>query len=80
VEKSRERLFLVPDNRYADAYAEVYAEAERARDSLRAGVEAIVEIAELNPVDAREGLWRLSRWRGRSWPHRSRGCGSACPS
>jgi hypothetical protein len=59
VEKSRERLFLVPDNRYADAYADVYAEAERARDSLRAGVEAIVEIAEQNPVDAREGLWRL---------------------
>lgn len=59
MEKSRERLVLVPDNRYADAYAEVYAEAERARDSLRAGVEAIVEIAELNPEEAREGLWRL---------------------
>jgi hypothetical protein len=59
VGKSRERLVLVPDNRYANAYEEVYAEAERAPDSLRAGVEAIVAIAEQHPVDAREGLWKL---------------------
>lgn len=57
--KSRERLVLVSDNRYANSYAEVYAQAERAADALRAGVEAIVAIAELNPRDAREGLWRL---------------------
>lgn len=57
--ESRERLALVPDNRYADAYAEVYAEAEQAPDSLRAGVEAIVALAEQSPMDAREGLWRL---------------------
>jgi hypothetical protein len=64
VGKSRERLVLVPDNRYANSYEEVYAEAERAPDSLRAGVEAIVAIAEQNPRDAREGLWRLQGdWR-----------------
>ena len=57
--KGRERLALVPDNRYANAYADVYAHAERSRDSLQAGVEAIVAIAELNPRDAREGLWKL---------------------
>lgn len=59
MEKGRERLVLVSDNRYANAYAEVYACAARASDSLRAGVEAIVAIAEMNPRDAREGLWKL---------------------
>ena len=53
------RLFVVPDDRYADAFAEVYAAADRAEEPLRAGVEAIVAIAELNPKGAREGLWRL---------------------
>ena len=59
MEKGRERLALVPDNRYANSYADVYAEAERAGDALQAGVEAIIAIAELNPGDVREGLWKL---------------------
>ena len=64
MEKSRERLLLIRDDRYADAFAEVYEAAERAPEPLRAGVEAIVAIAELNPVGAREGLWRLQAdWR-----------------
>ncbi|HYJ23059.1 MAG TPA: hypothetical protein VEW07_13665 [Solirubrobacterales bacterium] len=57
--EGRERLLVVPDDRYADAFAEVYEAADRAPEPLRAGVEAIVEIAELNPKGAREGLWRL---------------------
>lgn len=62
--KDRERLVLVTDDRYANAYEEVYERAEQAPDSLRAGVEAIVAIAEMNPQDAREGLWRLQGdWR-----------------
>jgi len=59
VEEGRERLLLVQDDRYADAFAEVYEAAEQAPEPLRAGVEAIVAIAELNPAGAREGLWRL---------------------
>ena len=57
--ESRERLVIVPDDRYAAAFAQVYEAAERAPEPLRAGVEAIVAIAELNPEGAREGLWRL---------------------
>jgi hypothetical protein len=59
VEKVRERLWVVPDDRYADAFAEVREAADRAAEPLRAGVEAIIAIAELNPRSAREGLWRL---------------------
>jgi hypothetical protein len=59
VEKVRERLWVVPDDRYADAFTEVCEAANRAAEPLRAGVEAIVAIAELNPQGAREGLWRL---------------------
>jgi hypothetical protein len=57
--KSRERLVVVPDDLYADAFAEVRAAADRAAEPLRAGLEAIVAIAEANPKGAREGLWRL---------------------
>lgn len=64
MEEGRERLLLVQDDRYADAFAEVYEAAERAPEPLRAGVEAIVAIAELNPAGARENLWRLQAdWR-----------------
>ncbi len=57
--ESRERPLIVPDNCYAVAFAEVYEAADRAPEPLRAGVEAVVAIAELNPQGAREGLWRL---------------------
>jgi hypothetical protein len=57
--ESRERLVIVPDDRYAAAFARVCEAAERAPEPLRAGVEALVAIAELNPEGAREGLWRL---------------------
>ncbi len=59
MEESRERLLLVRDDLYADAFAAVYEAAYRAPEPLRAGVEAAVAIAELNPQDARAGLWRL---------------------
>ena len=66
MEEGRGHLRLVPDRRYDDAYSEVYDAADRAPDQLRAGVEAIVEIAEANPEDAREGLWRLQTdWEAR---------------
>lgn len=58
--EGRERLLVAPDARYADALVEVYQAANRAPEPLRAGVEALVDIAELlDPADAREGLWRL---------------------
>lgn len=57
--ESRERLLTVPGDRYADAFAEVCEAVDRAPEPLRAGVEAIVAIAELNPQGAREDLWRL---------------------
>jgi hypothetical protein len=62
--EGRERPSIVPDNRYAAAFAAVYEAADRAPEPLRAGVEAVVQIAEQNPADAREGLWRLQAdWR-----------------
>ncbi len=64
--KSRERLLVVPDDRYDNAFAEIYDAADRAPDQLRAGVEAIVALAELDPEEAREGLWRLQAdWKTR---------------
>ena len=57
--KSRERLLAVPDERYETAFAQVCEAVDQAPEPLRAGVEAIVEIAELNPEGAREALWRL---------------------
>jgi hypothetical protein len=59
VREGRERLLIVPDDRYEVAFAQVCAAVDRAPEPLRAGVEAIVEIAELNPEGAREALWRL---------------------
>ena len=57
--EGRERLLIVPDDRYEVAFAQVCEAADRAPEPLRAGVEAIVAIAELNPEGAREALWRL---------------------
>jgi hypothetical protein len=60
---------VATDDRYALAFFEVYGAADRAldqrqADQLRAGLEAICEIAEQDPVAAREGLWRLQGdWR-----------------
>lgn len=54
-----ERRQSAPGDRYAAGFAEVYDAADRAPDQLRAGVEAICAIAEANPAEAREGLWRL---------------------
>jgi hypothetical protein len=50
---------VVPDERYEAAFVQVCEAADRAPEPLRAGVEAIVAIAELNPQGAREALWRL---------------------
>jgi hypothetical protein len=67
--ESKERLPIVPDDRYAVAFFEVYEAADRAldhrhADQLRAGLEAVVAIAEENPAFAREGLLRLQGdWR-----------------
>jgi hypothetical protein len=64
--KTRERLLIVPDDRYEEGWTEVYEAAETAPDQLQAGVEAIVELAEENPQSAREGLWRLlADWKTR---------------
>lgn len=58
--EGRERPLVAADDRYADALVEVYQAASRAAEPVRAGVEALVDIAELlDPADASAGLWRL---------------------
>jgi hypothetical protein len=59
VQKSREALLIVPDPCYPDAVARVFAAAGEASEPVRAGVEAIVAMAELDPEGARAALWRL---------------------
>lgn len=59
MEKSREALLFAPDLCYPDAVARALEAADRAPEPLRAGVEAIVDMAELNPEGTRAALWRL---------------------
>jgi hypothetical protein len=59
VRESREALLVVPDACYPDAVAQVFEAADHSDDPVRAGAEAIVAMAELNPDGARAALWRL---------------------
>ena len=59
MQKSREALLIVPDPCYPDAVARIFAAADDAAEPVRAGVEAVVTMAELNPEGARAALWRL---------------------
>jgi hypothetical protein len=61
VGKSTEALLIVSDPCYPEAVARVFAAAEESPDPVRAGVEAVVAMAELDPEGARAALWRLQR-------------------
>jgi hypothetical protein len=54
-----EALLIVPDLYYPDAVARTLEAAHLAPEPVRAGVEAAVAMAELNPEGARAALWRL---------------------
>jgi hypothetical protein len=59
VRESREALLIVPDACYPDAVARVFKAVEHSPEPVRAGAEAMVAMAELNPAGARAALWRL---------------------
>lgn len=61
--ESRETLLVVPDG-YAGAVARALEAAEHSPEPVRAGVEAMIAMAELDPEGARAALWRLQLdWR-----------------
>jgi hypothetical protein len=64
VRESREALLIVPDACYPDAVARIFEAAEHANEPVRAGAEAMIAMAELNPKGARAALWRLQT----DWP------------
>ena len=58
--ESREALLIVPDPCYPDAVRRGLRGRRPGRsEPVRAGVEAMVAMAELNPKGARAALWRL---------------------
>jgi hypothetical protein len=57
--ESREALLVVTDACYPDAVARAFEAADDSDDPVRAGADAIVTMAELNPDRARAALWRL---------------------
>jgi hypothetical protein len=65
VRESREALLIVlPDACYPDAVARILEAADHANEPVRAGAEAMIAMAELNPEGARAALWRLQT----DWP------------
>ena len=62
--ESRETLLTVSDPCYPDAVARALEAAEHSPEPVQAGVEAVIEMAELDPAGARAALWRLQTdWR-----------------
>lgn len=57
--EGREALLVVPDVCYPDAVARVFEAANHSDEPVRAGAEAMIAMAELNPQGARAALWRL---------------------
>ncbi len=57
--ESRETLLIVPDPRYADAVARTLEAAEHSPEPVKAGVEAMIAMAEMDPEGTRAALWRL---------------------
>lgn len=62
--ESRETLLAISDPRYPDAVARTLKAADHAPEPVKAGVEAVVEMAEEDPEGTRAALWRLQAdWR-----------------
>jgi hypothetical protein len=57
--ETRQALLAVEDVCYPDALARAFAAADQSPDPVQAGIEAAVEMAELNPRGAVAALWRL---------------------
>ncbi len=57
--ESEEALLVVSDPSYPDSLARVLEAAQHSPEPVRAGLEAVIAIAELNPEGARAALWRL---------------------
>ncbi len=57
--ESGETLLAVSDRCYPDAVATALEAAGDSPEPVRAGVEAVVAMAELDPEKARAALWRL---------------------
>lgn len=62
--ESRETLLVVSDPCYPDAVAHAMKAADHSPDPVKAGVEAVIEMAERDPEGARAALWRLQT----DWP------------
>jgi hypothetical protein len=54
-----EALLAVEDVCYPDALTRAFAAADQSSDPVQAGVEAAVEMAEVDPQGAVAALWRL---------------------
>lgn len=62
--ESRETLLAIADPCYPDAVARAVKAAGSSPEPVRAGVEAMIEMAEEDPEGARAALWRLQAdWR-----------------
>jgi hypothetical protein len=61
---SGEALLVASEDRYTDMVARVCEIAAGAPQPVRAGVEAAVELAEVDPEGVRAALWRLQA----DWP------------
>jgi hypothetical protein len=59
VAESQETLLVVSDPCYPDGVARVLEAAEHSPEPVKAGLEVVIAIAELNPEGARAALWRL---------------------
>jgi len=57
--EGRETLLVVSDQCYPDAVARALEAADHSPEPMRAGVEAVIEMAERDPVAARAALWQL---------------------
>lgn len=57
--ESRETLLVVSDACYPDAVARALEAADHSPEPVRAGVEAVIAMAEEDPKGVRAALWRL---------------------
>jgi hypothetical protein len=64
VAESRETLLVVSEPSYPNAVARALKAADRSSEPVKAGVEAVIEMAEEDPEGARAALWGLQTdWR-----------------
>ncbi len=62
--ESREAQLAVAEAFYPEAVARAFAAAAGAPEPVQAGVEAVAEMADLDPEGARAALWQLQS----DWP------------